>query len=461
MSATWQVGPGLMAAVRPQLNINVLAVSLLATGAAFVVFGVLPAMHLTRISVRELLSTDGSLTVAPRWRLRRSLIVVQVAVSAILAMAALLCVQQIQAYSQNSAGFDVDKLALIRLDFKDYPDEPQAIETLRLLMERLRRARYVDAVAVSTGLPEGISGNWFRVEPVAATGSTRYRAVLACSADIFRVLGLTLVAGRGLEEGDRADTAPVVVLTASAVRRLFGEHNAVGRTVSLTKQPSPGDGAAVPVVATVVGVVADATSGSRRASEAIGYVPFLQHYDSRVMIVARTDADPKELVPLLSENVRLLDARLPITDVGTGSSLAGPAMQPLRYTASLTGILGVAAFFLTMVGTYGLLSHSVQLRTREIGIRMALGAPMGHVMKSVVLDGVRPIALGLIVSVLVGGAIGAVSGPVLAVFLPAVDYLAMLLVLGTGVLLAGLAACFFPAKRASRIEPMEAFRLNR
>lgn len=461
MNTTWQIGPGITTAVRPQLNINVLVVSLLATGAAFVIFGLLPAIHLTRISVRELLTADGSLTVAPRWHLRRSLIVVQVAVSAVLAMAALLCVQQIGAYSQNSAGFDVDKLALIRLDFSEYADEPLAVETLRQLMEHLRRARQVDAVALSTGLPEGVPGNWFRVEPVTATGSTRYRPVLACSADIFRVLGLTLVAGRGLEEGDRADTAPVVVLTASTVRQLFGEHNAVGRTVSLTKQPSPDGGATVPLVATVVGVVTDATSGSRRASEAVGYVPFLQHYDSRVMIVARTNGDPKELVPLLTESVRLMDARLPIIDAGTGSSLAGPAMQPLQYTASLAGILGGVAFFLTMVGTYGLLSHSVQLRTTEIGIRMALGAPAEQVMKSVVMDGVRPILLGLIVAVLVGGAIGAMSGPVLAVFLPAVDYLAMLAVLGAGVLLAGMAACYFPAKRASRIEPIEAFRLNR
>jgi ABC-type antimicrobial peptide transport system permease subunit len=220
-----------------------------------------------------------------------------------------------------------------------------------------------------------------------------------------------------------------------------------------------GSGDDPPALLTIIGVAAStATSFYDRPEGGLAYVPLDQSSDlpSAVLIV-RTDDNPAALVPVIRQSFALVDPELGLEFVETGRRLASPTTQFFLIVAGITSLLGAFAWVMALAGLFGVLSHLVQLRTREIGIRVALGARHGEIVRMVVRQGLAPVCIGLAAGLtavlLVAGALGS-QFPLLT---GAIDPLALLLLAAT---LTGAAAlaCYLPARRASWVEPNDALR---
>lgn len=462
------IADGLITEVLPVVDRGVLVVGGLAAAAALLVCGLWPALHVTRGSLQEALATDNRLLGAPRWRWRQYLVAFQVAVSVALLAAALLCVQQADAYTRQNLGFDLDRLALVRLDFgaQDIAEAP-ARAIMREMVEIVRRERSVNEVALSSDLPSGFEPPYTRVRAVTfdslAPREERLVKVLVSTPNIFRTLGVRLVAGRAFSDADDPKAPAVVILTERASRALFGRaRDVLGSSVTLRQEPASGDvgGSALQVVmATVIGVAADEDAPSgMNARGLVIYAPIAQRYAERVVVVARASTDAATAAARMVEIVRHIAPRLAVTEAGTGLELAGPPMLPLQIVGTLTGGLGGLALILAMIGLYGGLSHVVAGRTTEIGIRMAVGATAREIQLMVVADGLRPVIGGLVIGLSLTASLWLSLRPLVARILPGAEPLVLMLSVPIAFIAVGLLASYHPARRAALTDPNGALR---
>jgi predicted permease len=444
----------------PAPDSTVAAAALASTSIALAVFGVVPALHLTRAPSRSLSMNDvtGS---ARRWRGRRALIAGQVAVSVALVAAAVFSAQQVIRSVQQDTGLDLDDFAAAALDFRlaNY-DEPRARDALRRIVDTVRREPHSQLVALSSGLPLGMSAPSALVsapgdalEPGAAR--VHYPKLLAATPAIFDAIGVRAMGGRLLDDRDSASAAPVAVLSEQLAKDVFGRADVVGRQLAFRTRQQAGD-LAPPTTLTIIGIVQDTDVNSAgRRTDPVVYVPFEQHYASKMAVVVRS-SNPSHTAAALPEMIRRADPGVAVSEIGTGESLSGVANVPLRITAGLTGLLGAVALLLAMTGLYGVLSYVVAGRRREIGVRRALGATTSMVLRTVLADGLRPVAIGLVVGLSLGGALRIAAGRTLPSLAP-VDPWLMLLV-PVLFILAGLLACCVPARRATQVDPSVALR---
>lgn len=460
-----RLGEGVSTEISAQFSQSVILANVGLTMAAFVVFGVVPALRVTRADVRDSLATDNPTASVPRWRVRRYVIAAQVAVSVVLAAAAVMSVQQLVAYTRLDSGFDLERLALIQLDFRlQKVEEKRAREILDLVLDRGRTQRGVEAIAISSGLPAGLDPPYTNVTPVvnasAGAAQGRQMKLLAASPQIFPVLGIRMVAGRAFDDGDAATGAPVVVLSERAAFELFGTvRNIVGRSLTLDRKGTS-KSTEPAVLATVIGITADEgtldVSANRRESNV--YVPFAQHYAERVVLIARASEDPTAVIPGLIELVSRVDPMIIVSDAGTGIGLAGPPMLPLRLTAHLAGFLGVTALLLAVTGLYGVLSYVVAKRTAEIGLRMALGASAARIRRMVLSDGLRPVCGGLVLGMVMTMMVWLSLRPLFVRLLPTTNAMILVGIMPAAFVIVGAMACYFPARRAASVDPNIALR---
>jgi predicted permease len=269
--------------------------------------------------------------------------------------------------------------------------------------------------------------------------------------DYFRTMGVPLVRGRDFTADDRAPAqgAPgVCIVNEAFARRFWPGQDALGKRISTSGPKGP--------FREVVGVVKD---GKYRTlgDEALPYfaVPFLQSYEAEMTVIAR-GGDPRALLAAMRNEVQALDKTLPVTDAKTMTEHLGLALLPARVAGLTLGVFGGLALLLAAVGLYGLISYSVARRTRELGIRMALGARGGDVLRLVIGQGMRLTLVGVAVGLL--GAFGVTR--LLASMLYGVTphdptTYAVVALLLTGV---ALVACYLPARRATKVDPLIALR---
>jgi predicted permease len=460
-SAAMQAGSGLLIQLSPSLNPSVMAVATAATLLALLVFGVGPALHLTRGNLRGPLSADTPTVAVPRWRGRHNLVAGQVAVSVVLVALAAACVEQIALAARHDWGMDMDRLALVRVDFKlKNEDEESTRRTLEALLERTRAQPGVEVAAFSSGLPaSGSTRGAMLSSPdlpvVAGQPRGRHAELITGTPTLFRAFGLRIARGRAFDERDTAASLSVALLSESAAIAVFGSTDVVGRQVMTQGRQWAGEAPPPHLLRTVIGVVADVRRFGRRQSGVL-YLPFAQHYEPAVTIVARVAGDPESVVGPLRRLTTQVAPDLPIIEAGTGMALGGGGSLALEVTAGVAGLLGALALVLSMAGLYGV-THLVLGRTREIGVRMALGAGPERVLRSTLWDGTRPVLEGLLigfaVSVLARMSLLPMFGRVLPVFNSAV-----LLALPVPFLLAALLACYVPARRAAGVDPNIALR---
>jgi predicted permease len=458
LSTELPVGNGASIVALPQIDPTAIFAGTLLTMLTLVITGVVPAMLSTRIGVREALAIDDG-TAVPRWRGRRALIAAQVAVSVLLVALASLYAGEARRLSRIDMGTDLERLALAQVNFDAQRyEEPRARQAADAAMSMLATHSDVTSVSASSGLPAGLTTTFGASLESAPERPRTGVAFVSATPEVFATFGIEIVRGRGFDRRDTSTSPAVIVLSAVAARHLFDENDPIGRQIVFERHRAVGEPEQTPKTLTVVGVAADRDAQvAGRRERGVAYLPLAQHFEPRLMLAVRTNGDPTALVGPIKTAIASVDPELAIARLGTGLEVAGPDTIFPRLAAGLAGTLGAIAMVLSLVGLAGVLSHVVAGRTREIGVRIALGAAIPDVWRLVLRDGLGPVIVGLVAGLGLGVAITAALQPLFSRLIPRADVTLVALVPALFIA-AGIVACAVPARRAAHVDPSVALR---
>jgi predicted permease len=439
--------------VNLEMDVRVAAFAVGITLVTALSFGLLPAVHASRTDLVSALKGAG-----PGGRIRRlsprSLLVgAQVAGSLVLVLITLLLVQGLDRAREMDLGFEPARVAVLSMDLshRGYGEE-DGRGLLASLMERLASLPGVEGVALGTWIPLQGGGTYYGgLEPEGYRTAPQEHvnaAFAAVTPGYLEVVGMRLSRGRDFAPEDRADGAPVALVNQAFVDRYWPGESGVGKRIGMRGTERRVE---------VVGVVAD--SRYQMVTETPMphlWFPFAQAYQGDVVVHVRAGGDPGALLPHLRQQLREMDPDLPILRLDRMDAITANATAPQRLLSRVLAGAGVVALALAMLGIYGVVGYSVSQRTREVGLRIALGARPRRVAAMVVGEGVALSLVGLLPGITLG--VGAAL--VVRSLLLGVDPLSPLAVAGSaGVLLVAAAmASLAPALRAARADPMESLR---
>jgi putative ABC transport system permease protein len=440
-------------------DVRVLAATTAIAMVSGLVFGIAPALTASKPQVGSALKDDGITIVmgGGRHRLRSALVVAQVAVSLLLIVTAGLFVRSLDKSLRVDPGFDAHRLAAVTFDLGILgysPDASAAFE--RRLLDEVQALPGVQSAALSNVLP--LSGRMWgtdvRAEGAATEGRGQSSGYTMVSSGYLATMGVKVTRGRDFSASDNAASPRVAIINERLAQRLWPGGDALGKRFRLGGPGEP--------LREVIGMTRTGKYDSLNESEAaFFYLPQTQQSSplqgSRSLVV-RASTDPASLLAPLSRLFRTLDPNLPLYRLETYEQSLARVVDKQRAASSMLGVFGALALLLASIGMYGVTAHGVSLRTREIGIRMSLGARAGDVLALFVREG---LALSL-VGVVIGLAASAAASKLLAEFLfglSATDSLTF--VAGATVLCAVAAiASFLPARRAAHVDPMVALRYD-
>ncbi|MBA3804227.1 MAG: ABC transporter permease [Acidobacteria bacterium] len=439
---------------------RVLGFAALGTFLSCLVFGLLPALYSVNPDLDGPLKGGGrgSAEVPGRRRLRDLLVIMEFALALPLLVGAGLMISSFMRLQQVKSGFDSDHLLTMRvpLPVQKYPKMEQAISFNQEMVRRIQTLPGVQSASVTSNLPldNFIDSNNFDLEshPTPPGQSQEVAENMSVGADYFRTMGIHLLKGRYLTEQDTMDTPPVMVISEAMAKRYFPNGDATGQRLKT-------GGCTECDWTTIVGVVGDVKDrGLNTDNVPAMYLPFVQEPGNiRMMnLVLRTEGDPASMAAAVRREVNTIDPDLALADIKTMDQLMSESLGQSRYRGVLLGIFAMVALILAAVGIYGVIAYAISQRTREIGIRIALGARRWDVFKLVV-------GHGMILS-LIGVAIGVAVSLALTRFLSSLLYGVSNtdpLTFSSVVLLlisVALLACAIPARGATRVDPMVALR---
>ena len=471
--AVWMSGallklfPSDAAAAAGGLDLRVLAFTLVVSVLTGAAFGLAPAWRASRPQVVPELKSGGGTTESRvgTWNLRGALVTFQVALSLLVLVGAGLCLRSLRKLQAVDPGFEPSRVVVMSFELGlNHYDVPRAADFYERLLERARALPGVEAASVASRTP--LSGGGGSVSLTRLDGYQRRPDEIPVAqfnmvtSDYFRTLGVRMLGGRDFRPADTAAAPKVMIVNEAFVRRFWGDQDPLGRMVYLPGM-SPGGPTETPVE--VVGVVrsmrnrrlADAASPAMYFCAAQGLLSAQNHLQVQTLAV-RTGLDPSATIPMLRELVKSLDPDVPAFNVRTLAEQKDQSLSLQRLAATLLGSFGALALLLAALGIYGVLAYAVRRRTREIGIRMALGAQMADVLRLVLRQGVALTAAGLVV----GFASAVAATRLLSGFLYGVKPLDPLTFAAVILLLAltALLACWLPARRAAKVDPMVAVR---
>lgn len=432
------------------IDLRVLAFTTIVALATGLVFGLLPALRVSRPELVETLRGGGRVTSGTR--LKNTLVAAQIAMSLALLIGAALFLRSLQNASAIDAGFDANNVLVASMDpsLQGYGDD-EVGAFYRQLVDYVQQLPGVRAVSLAEMLPMALGTQQWgaSIEGYEPTQDERmnldYNYI---SPGYFESMGVPLVAGREFDWDDDLASAGAIIINETMAERFFPGESALGRRVSSGNMERQ-----------IVGVVRDSkyySLGEQPLSYM--YFPFMQSNQSALSLHVRSAAEPQALVAAVREEVRRLDAELPIFDVRTMESQIGIALLPARLTAGLLGMFGSFALLLAAVGLYGVMAYAVGQRTREIGIRMALGASSGDLVRMILRQTLVLLAIGLSVGLVAGAGVGRAAESLLygVDWVDSTAFGGAIAVITVAVLLAG----FMPARRASRVDPVNALRVE-
>ena len=441
------------------LDGRVLAFTVLISLISGLVFGIAPAIQSARANLNTALKEGGrgDSEGFGRKRLRSLLVVAEVALALMLLVGAGLMIRSFLELQKVDPGFAARNVLTMQINLpRQYRDAARHAGFQQQLLEKVKSLPGVETASLSMALPPNllVMRNPFTVEgqlPAAGDSQPVADHVLV-SPDYFKTFGVRLVEGRDFTEADNRDATPAIIINEEMARRHFPGQSPIGQKIQT------GDYSPRFPFSTVVGVVADVKyTGLNGEPRVTLYTPYLQNLWWRTpYLSARTSVAPSSLTAAIRDVVWELDRDLPVSSVKTVDELlADSVAEPRAYTV-LLGLFGAVALLLATVGIYGVMAYVVNQRRREIGIRMAMGAQRGDVLKLVVGQGMRlaitGVGFGLAAAYgltrLMESLLYGISATDVATFL----FVAALL---TGV---ALLACYLPARRAARVDPMVALR---
>jgi predicted permease len=428
-------------------DVRILGFSLALSIGTALAFGLLPALQSSRLDLNSALKGGTAGCARSRSWFRGALVSTQVALCLVLLIATGLLARGLYAAQTVDPGFQAKDVTVAGLDLtRQGYDEVRAREFHRQLGERLRalfgseRVALVDPVPLSGGRFQNSIRPTGQEEPIQSTSAT-------VSPGYFQLLGIPIVQGRGFEEGDTREGSYTAILSESAASRLWPSENAVGKTFQLNDLPTP---------FTVAGIVRDTQASSLGQTDTVFvYYPGRPDFYRRASVLVRGETGFTSVSTAIRNEVRSFDSNI-LLRLTRLEDNAAQFQLPARVAAALGVVLGFAALLLASLGIYGVASYSVARRTREIGIRMSLGADAGHVLRMILWQAMRPVAIGVGTGVVVSAAVSRVLSNLLFGVSPVdpVVFIAVPLFLA----LVALAASRSPALRAVRINPTTALR---
>jgi predicted permease len=426
----------------------------LATG---ILFGLVPAFQAGRIDLNRSLKQGGhGGTSGNQKRLREFLVMAEVGAALVLVAGTGLLVRSFWKLERMDPGFKPQRVLTAKLTLPParYDNADKVMTFQQQLLQRVAASPGVEAVGMTSDLPwTGYDENaGFTIEgkssPPNEGAGGRYHFV---SDDYFRAVGVPLLAGRFLTPDDKKDKRPVVLINRSLAERYWAQESAIGRRFTFSSEPKEQDWL------TIVGVVGDVKDApNSTAAVPAFYLPLSQRTFGDVILAVRTRASQSEAASALRTEVAMLDKNLALASIRTLETIADIAVSPQRLTLMLFAAFAFTALVMAAIGIYGVLSYLIEQRTREIGIRMAVGAVSRDVIWLAIKQGMKPTLIGIAVGLACAFALTRLMSSLLfgvgATDLATFSLSAVLLTL------VAFLASWLPGRRAARVDPVIALR---
>jgi len=429
-------------------------------------FGLVPALQSSRpnlvVNLKE--GSQGAGAGAGHHRFRSILVVVEFALSLVLMIGAGLLLRSFGRLMEVNPGFDANSILMARIwlpvpnnpDLDPYRPPEKRVAFVQEILRRTSALPGVRYAAVSSGNGVPLAGphftGTFTVEDQPSLDTSLPSAQLSSiSPDYFRVLNTPLMRGRLFTDSDDLKAPGIALIDDAFARRYFPDRDPIGRRI---KRGSRGSNAPW---TTIVGVVGNLKSdGFDQPDQPHMYLPILQNLGYAMAVYLRTDANPTSLTQALRDQVQAVDPNLPIFGERTMESVVSDSLAQRRFAMQVVGLFGLLAMLLAGIGIYGVMAYSVSQRTREIGIRVALGASRGAILRGVLRQGMTLIVVGVCVGLVGAFALTRLLRSLLYGVAPTdlVTYVCLAALLA----LVALLACYIPARRATKVDPLIALR---
>jgi putative ABC transport system permease protein len=437
------------------VDATVLGVGLFLSLASGLLMGLVPAVRASRVALVPSLAQGKGIAGPSGTVVRHAIVVAQMSLATMLLVGAALLLQSFVRLQHVRLGFDPDGVitARVSLPRAQYPDAARIGAFWRQLLESLDGMPHIQSAAIGMTAPFGPG--------VRAGGTARSRGDAAeigavehiVSPDYLQALGIPLLAGRAFGQPDGPGSPLVAIVSDSVARRLW-DRNPVGQTLHWNGRPHE-----------VVGVVGDIRGadgrgccggGLDREPSAAVYLSAIQFPQRTMTLVVRTTGEPSAIAPAIARAVRDIDPAQPVYQVRSLHDWLDESTAQPRFTTTLSGAFAVVALLLAALGVYGVLSYSVSQRTQEIGVRMAIGAGRGQIMRLVMRSGLSWALTGITLGFVGAFALSRVLGTLLFEVGPRdpITYSAA----GVTLAVVAMLACYIPAARATRIDPVIALR---
>jgi putative ABC transport system permease protein len=438
-----------------RLNYSVLGFSLAVSVASGIVFGLAPAWRFSRTDVQETLK-DNSSTTSERQgkRLRGALVMAEVAIAVALLAGAGLLIKSLIRLGNHNAGFDPQNILTLDLDVSRsrYKGKGELARFQQEILDRVATQPGVEAATLSAELP-GFGSGWtndisVEGQPPVKRGELINVDWAIVSRDYFRTMRIPILRGRTFTRDEDAEGKPVVLVDENLARRFWPHEDAVGKHIAYDS----------PVWHEVIGVVKEVgIYGSQSRPLIKIYTPLGRAAPrSTVLSVRTTNVDPHSMAAAVTSELHALDKDLPVTEVTTFAEILSREVSPKRFNTGLLSLFAAMALLLAGTGVYGVIAYSVAQRTREVGVRMALGASHHDVVRLFVAQGMKLVLPGLAIGIAAALALTRVMTGLLFGVKPT-DATTFILV-SICLTAAALVACYLPARRATKVDPLVALR---
>jgi putative ABC transport system permease protein len=448
--------PGVLPIPEIHLDSNVLFFALALTILTGLLFGIAPALRAARVDLNEVIKQTGrGAAGSVRARLRNSLAAAELALATVLLFGAGLLIQTLAHLQGARIGFDPHGLITFQLapPVSQYPLNSKAPLLYRSVIDSIQTIPGVRGVLVSSGIPFG-NGNFTRT-PMVPAGQSALAAGVAVPIDwrivspgFFNTMKIPLLKGRDFTDADGPTAPRVMIVSEATAKKFWGNEDPLGRALYRAADPK--------TAFTIVGVVGDVRENALNQDFPTLYYPLAARVWPLMDIAVRTTADPQSLLPAIRRKLHEIDPQLALASERTMEEWVSNNAAPARLNTTLLGLFAAIALVIAAIGIYAVLAYSVNQRTREIGLRIALGAETNSVLRLVVKEGMFVALAGIAIGLLGGVAMGrALSSLVYGVSVNDPRTFAAVAFILAAV---ALAACVIPARRASRVDPMVALR---
>lgn len=424
-----------------------------------VLFGLAPALQATRPDLVESIKEGGrSAASGGRKSLRSGLVVTEIALAVLLVIGAGLLIRSFSLLQSVEPGFSTEQTIAFTLSLPEanYPEDHQSERFYSDFLERLEALPGVASAGAVLGLP--LSGTNITISfsvpgrPEPPPGQSTSLQTRIATPGYFSTIGIPVLEGRAFTEADRADAPQVAILNASAARMIFPDGDPLGERIEMGWYRDY-----VQVGGEVVGVVGDVRQfGLAEDFVPEIYFPHAQVPTTGMTVIARSEGDPTEIIGAARRELAALDPSLPLWNVRTLEQVLDQSISQPRFYTLLLSIFAGIALVLSAIGIFGVMSYAVTQRTRELGVRLALGATPSHVLALVVRQGGTLVAAGLALGLLGAWAATRLMSSLLygVTATDATIFMAVPMLLGA----VALTACYLPARKASRLDPVAALR---